>query len=243
MKKKSKHGFILYYLSILFLVALYSNAYSQEQEQSGLSFGAKVGLASSTFTTTQFMDAGSIKNGLQASVVANYSILSYLDVSLEVMYSNTGASNISPEYFYTGENSVLTNKIVNTSIVSNQLCIPLLLSYVFSESPKGVFPRIYAGGDISFNLKTNALNTYKASFNGSNIYPTTFESMGNRVAKNDFGAIIGSVLSIGDGPIIYTIDARYRVGLTNINETNSTFIESTLKRNTFSIMFGIMYQL
>ena len=172
-----------------------------------------------------------------------YSILSYLDVSLEVMYLQAGASNISPEYFYAGENSLLADKIVNTTIVSNQISIPLLLSYVFPESPKGVLARIYGGGDVSFNIKTNALNTYKASFNGSDIYPTKFESMGNRVAKNDFGAIIGSGLSIGDGPIIYTLDARYRIGLSNINETNSTYIDGTLKRNTFSIMFGVMYKL
>jgi len=240
MKKKPANGFILYYLGILFMFALSINVYSQEQ--STFSFGAKAGLASGTFSTKHFVDVSSSHNGYQAGIFMNYSILNYLDISLEVMYSNSGAANLSPEYFYAAENIIQTNKIINTSVVSNQISIPLLLSYVFSESPHGVFPRIYAGGDISFNLKSNSLNTYKASFNGTDIYPTKYESMGSRMAKKDFGAIIGTAISIGDGPVIYTLDARYRIGLTDINETKSTFIESSLKRNIFTLMFGIGYQ-
>jgi len=90
---------------------------------------------------------------------------------------------------------------------------------------------------------TNSLNTYQASFNGHSIYPTKYESMGTRFASKDFGAIIGTAINIGDGPIIYTLDARYRLGLTDINETNSTYIESSLKRNIFTLMIGIVYQI
>jgi len=108
MKKRSIKGFILYYLCILFLFALSNDVYSQEK--AGLSFGAKAGLASGSLSTSHYIEASSAKNGYQAGIVVNYSILDYLDVTLEVMYSNSGASNLNPEYFYAAENAVLTDK-------------------------------------------------------------------------------------------------------------------------------------
>ena len=242
MKNRSnfRNWHVFYYLGLLFLFTLSNNAYSQQK--GGLSFGAKGGLALGNFSIQNQIQAGSIQYGMQAGAFANYSILDYLDVSLEILYSNTGVSNLSPEYFYALENAVLTDKIVNTSIRTHQLSIPLLISYVFNATD-GVYPRIYIGGDIGFNIKSSSLNTTKTSFNGNDIFVNEYESMGNRMSTKDFGAIIGTAINFGTDNIIYTIDARYRLGLTNINESTSSYVNSELTRDVFSIMVGVAYKL
>jgi len=242
MKNKSnfKNWHVFYYLGLLFLFTLSNNAYSQQK--GGLSFGAKGGLALGNFSTQNHIQVGSIQYGMQAVGFANYSILDYLDVSLEILYSNTGASNISPEYFYASENAILTNQIVNTSIITHQVSIPILISYVFNTT-EGIYPRVYIGGDIGFNLKSNSLNTSKTSFNGNDIFVNQYESMGTRMSSKDFGAIIGTAISFGKDNISYTIDARYRLGLSNINESSSSYINSELTRDVFSLMFGVAYKL
>ncbi|OYT11516.1 MAG: hypothetical protein B6I18_03930 [Bacteroidetes bacterium 4572_112] len=242
MKNQSnfKNWHVFYYLGLLFLFTLSNNAYSQQK--GGLSFGAKGGLALGNFSTQNHIQVGSIQYGMHAAGFANYSILDYLDVSVEVLYSNTGASNLSPEYFYAMENAILPSKIVNTSIITHQISIPILISYVFNAT-EGIYPRVYIGGDIGFNLKSNSLNTSKTSFNGNNIFVNQYESMGTRMANNDFGAIIGTAISFGKENISYTIDARYRLGLSNINESTSSYINSELTRDVFSIMVGVAYKL
>jgi len=242
MKNQSnfKNWHVFYYLGLLFLFTLSNNAYSQQK--GGLSFGVKGGLALGNFSTQNHIQVGSIQYGMQAVGFVNYSILDYLDVSLEVLYSNTGASNISPEYFYASENAILTDQIVNTSIITHQVSIPLLISYVFNTT-EGIYPRVYIGGDIGFNLKSNSLNTSKTSFNGNDIFVNKYESMGTRMSSKDFGAIIGTAISFGKDNISYTIDARYRLGLSNINESTSSYINSELTRDVFSIMFGVAYKL
>lgn len=243
MKKKHifTNGFVFYCLVILFLFALNSNI--SAQAQGDISFGIKTGLASGTFSTQNSIGISSPRNGLQAGLFGDYNITDFLGVTLEVMYSNTGASNVDPEYFYSVENAVMSNKIINSSIVSQQVSIPLLISYMIPNSPKGIVPKIYVGGDIGFNLMTNSLNTYETSFNGNTIYNTKYESMGNRLAKNDFGAIMGTAISIHSNKLIYSLDARYRMGLSDINETTSSYVDSSIKRDVFSIMVGVAFKL
>ena len=232
---------VFYYLGLLFLLTFSNNI--RAQEQSGLSFGIKGGLASGTFTTQNRLQAGSARNGMQIGTFAEYSIMEYLGVSMEVLYSNTGATNIDPEYFYALENATASNSITNTSVVSHQVSIPILISYIFPEMSDGISPKIYFGGDMGFNLKSNSQNTFATSFKSNTIYSTEYTSMGNRLAKNDFGLIVGTGITLGTGIISYTFDARYRLGLSNINDAFSSYANNELKRDVFSIMIGVAYKL
>jgi len=228
-------------VGLLFLFAFSFNTHAQEQSK--LSFGARGGLASGSFTTINKVSIGSSQPGYQVGAFASFNIKSYLSVSLEVLFSNTGAVNIDPEYFYSAENDALKNPIINSSIITNQLSIPILISYNIVDAVDGVSPRVYLGGDYSFNMKTNSLNTSLNKFNGDIIYTNEFSDMGNRVASSDYGAIIGAGLDIGSEKIIYTFDLRYRIGLSDINETTSSYINSEIKRDVFSIMLGVTYKL
>jgi len=228
-------------VGLLFLFAFSFNTHAQEQSK--LSFGARGGLASGSFTTINKVSIGSSQPGYQVGAFASFNIKSYLSVSLEVLFSNTGAVNIDPEYFYSAENDALKNPIINSSIITNQLSIPILISYNIVDAVAGVSPRVYLGGDYSFNMKTNSLNTSLNKFNGDIIYTNEFSDMGNRVASSDYGAIIGAGLDIGSEKIIYTFDLRYRIGLSDINETTSSYINSEIKRDVFSIMLGVTYKL
>ena len=237
------------FLSLLFLFAFSTNI--SAQKESSFSFGVKGGLASGTFSTQNKANIGSPQMGYQAGAVANYiiklkrdSIKSFgFGVSIEFLYSNTGVSNIDPEYFYALENDASTTPIINTSIISNQLSIPILISYVFTEVAEGISPKIYFGGDYSFNLKTNSLNTYKTTFKANTIYNNEYASMGNRIATSDYGIILGTGVTIGNGKLLYVVDARYRIGLSNINETTSSYVYSNLTRDMFSLMAGVIYKL
>jgi len=232
---------VFYYLGLLFLLTFSNNI--RAQEQSGLSFGIKGGLASGTFTTQNRLQVGSAHMGMQIGTFVNYNVMEFLGVSMEVLYSNTGATNVDPEYFYALENATSSQRIVNTSVVSHQISIPILISYIFPEMSDGVSPKIYVGGDMSFNLLSNSQNTFATSFKSNTIYSTEYTSMGNRLAKNDFGLIIGTGITLGSGAIVYTFDARYRLGLSNINEAFSSYANSDLKRDIFSLMIGVAYKL
>lgn len=240
-KYNSRNWHMYFYVGLLFLFAFSFNTHAQEQSK--LSFGARGGLASGSFTTINKVSIGSSQPGYQVGAFASFNIKSYLSVSLEVLFSNTGAVNIDPEYFYSAENDALKNPIINSSIITNQLSIPILISYNIVDAVDGVSPRVYLGGDYSFNMKTNSLNTSLNKFNGDIIYTNEFSDMGNRVASSDYGAIIGAGLDIGSEKIIYTFDLRYRIGLSDINETTSSYINSEIKRDVFSIMLGVTYKL
>lgn len=245
MKKTNifKNGFISYYLGILFLFGLSSNGVAQSQGE--MSFGLKAGIASGSFSTTKNVSISSPENGVQTGLFGNYSITDFLGASLEVLYSNTGAANVDPQYFYALENAVLENKIVNTSIVSQQLSIPVLISYMMpgDGSLSGIVPKVYVGGDVAFNLKSNALNSYNQSEGDGVYYNSKYESMGNRLKGTDFGFIMGTAIGIESDLFIYSLDARYRMGLSDINDAKSSYVDSSVKRNVFSIMFGIAYKL
>jgi hypothetical protein len=217
--------------------------YSQAQTAGELTVGLKTGLTLGNLSTDNRMDVGSYSAGYSIGAAANFDVTDFLGVSLDVQYLNVSVSNVEPDYFYSLENSVFTDKIVNSSIRSSLLSLPLTVSYVLPQTQGGISPRIYAGGDVSFNLQTQSLNTYSKSLLLTDVYTTEYESMGERVSGTDFGLIFGTSLVIpGDG-FVYTFDARYRMGLSDINETQSVYVNSKLNRNYFSVMVGIAYKL
>jgi hypothetical protein len=251
MKKTNifKNGFISYYLGILFLFGLSSIGVAQSQGE--MSFGVKAGIASGTFSTSNTVTIGSPETGVQTGIFGNYNITDFLGATLEVLYSNTGAADVDPQYFYTVENAAINqssngSRIVNTNVVSQQLSIPILVSYHLNGAGNlgGIVPKVYAGGDIGFNLKSSALNTFQIYDNNNDVYyRNNYESMGERVKGIDFGAIVGTSIGIESDLLTYSLDARYRMGLSDINETKSSFVDGSVKRNVFSIMFGVAYKL
>ena len=82
------------------LFAVNNNAYSQEESK--LSFGVKAGFASGSLLTKHFIEASSVHSGYQAGLYANFSILEYLDISMEVMYSNVGGGKSRSKLFLCG---------------------------------------------------------------------------------------------------------------------------------------------
>ena len=213
------------------------------QQENGLSVGIKSGIASGSFASQNHVKVSSTKNGFHFGVFADYPLIDLMTVSVELLYTRTGAVDMNPLYFYSDENVVLDNKIVNSSITSNIINIPIMASFIVPGINGPVKPRIYIGGDFGYCLSSKSLNTYEVNSGTSTVYLKYDESMGDRLLNFDYGFIAGTGFNIYGDMFNYQFDIRYRMGLRDLNNTNSDFVNSAIYQNVLSFMFGIAYNL
>ncbi len=240
-----KTNFSVFCVASFLFFSLLMGSNQDARAGSGLGFGLKAGFSSTNLTEKHFAEVGSPRSGYNIGAFVNYDILEYLGVTLEVQYGMAGAANLDPNYFYSAENKVLSSPIVNSSLLVNQISTPLLVSFNLPGVQGAVKPRIYAGADFSYFLTAKSLNTYaEPSTTGVDYYRKELEKLGNRMEKFDLGLIGGTGLSIEGGKnLTYWFDARYRMGLTNINAAQSNFIDHKLKKNFMTFQFGVSYNL
>lgn len=227
---------------IILIGATNQNTFAQTSE-SPLSIGIKAGLASGGYSSQDYVEVGTAKNGFHLGVFADYQVMEIMSVTVELLYTRTGATDINPLYFYSDENAVFNDKIINSSITSNIVNIPVLASFTIPEIMGQVKPKIYIGGDFGYYLSSESLNTYEIISGNSVIYTKDRESLGGRLLDYDFGAIVGTGFNINANKLTYQFDIRYRLGLQDLNDTNSDFVNSSIYQNVFSVMFGIAYNL
>ena len=227
---------------IMLIIAISPNALAQENG-TGLSVGIKTGIASGTFTSQSYVEVSSAKNGFHFGIFADYPVIEIMTVSVELLYTRTGAVDMDPQYFYSDENALFDDKIVNSSITSNIVNIPIMASFIIPGITGQIKPRIYIGGDFGYYLSSESLNTYEVSSGTSTVYLKYDESMRDRLLNFDYGLIAGTGFNIYGDTFNYQFDIRYRMGLKNLNNTNSDFVNSAIYQNVLSFMFGIAYNL
>lgn len=170
--------------------------------------------------TAQHVNIG-IKAGLNIYTINNDNNAEYdpkagLNVGLIGHIHLAKQLAFQPEIVYSGQGAKFTTAGVETKINLDYINIPLLLQYMFDNGF-----RIQAGPQIGFLVNAKS----KTGGNSTGIK--------NNLKKIDFG--LGAGVGYVHPPTGFGVDARYNLGLSNINDN------STVKSYNRGFQVGVFY--
>jgi len=220
-----------------------------------LSVGAKVG-----FNVSQFEQPSSIF-GLNAGAFGRYELLDFLQVQLEVLYSQQGGGR--ENYFrdyddlfnYNGFN-VEGKQVYNRSVRFHLVETPLVARLTLPELKESfVTPRLLLGGSFGYafaayetrdeQLFFDASSTNLGEINPNSIvFSNQRENVGGDYDQKQFGAIGGIALDFNSETKPFFIEFRYRYGLNQLSNQEYTVLNNgpnggQVNASTFSINFGM----
>jgi len=117
--------------------------------------------------------------------------------------------------------------------------VPLLLTLGIPTGPSPVHPRLFAGPQVGFQSNCSvsvqdATGSASTDCDASNLIQTN---------NTDFGLVFGGGLDFGlGGPLALTVDGRYELGLTDINDTPDPS-PSTIRNRSFVVSGGLLFRL
>ncbi len=203
--------------AILSLVLFLTAALAPRAE--AITFGLKAGLNSSKISL-KTTDAGSAPNvnsvkGLTGGIYASLD-LGILSIQPEVLYSSRGF-----QFAFEGETYTYDYKC-------DYIEVPILIK--FNVLPAGpIKPFVFGGPSFGYLLKARATD--------NSVTPSESETITDSFKRTETAVVFGAGMDLGLPGIKASIDARYHLGLSSIQESNIE-IESAKNRG-FSVMVGI----
>lgn len=209
-------------------VSLGLMAGSSPAQAQGLALGAEAGATFADFDASEGdADLGS-RTGFRVAGVLRYGFGGVWGVQTGVGYAQKGAEDESlPD--------------VTSTIELAYIEIPAFLTLDIPTGPSPLNPRLFAGPQISFE------SSCEISSEGEGVSATVdcdAEELGAFDTKSaDFSLVFGGGLDFGlGGPLALTLDGRYDLGLTDINDIEGA--ESVeIKNRTFAISGGVLLRL
>ncbi|WP_250632850.1 porin family protein [Rhodoflexus caldus] len=188
---------------------------STPEKQSSFILGVRTGVNVNDFSVSGTTKSTTALAGAQATVFAMYNVNSWVGMSLEAGFSQSGAARFTP-----GAGRVTATPGGTTTVVSGNLndyrlsnVQANLLSY-FKLPVLSVYePKVFIGPSFDFNVHaTNNVEGYRF---GS---PTKYRvDATNQFKAMDIGMIIGTGVDFDLKWATLMLDARYRHGFTDIN--------------------------
>lgn len=226
-----KKLFVLFLLSIL-LIPLTQSVNAQFR------FGVQAGI-NVTDLSTDLTPAG-FKTATRTRFIAGglltYNFIPLLGIQFEPAYVQKGAT----VNFSVVENN-LTAEVEGT-ISANYLELPLMLKLCIPSVV--IKPYLLAGGSVALKLGDAKLKIEKAMVNGIDVIslvPADQREETFNVKSNDFILSFGGGVEIPVGLISLLAEARYDLGLTNVN--NEPGDDTTYKTRGLQIKAGILLEL
>jgi len=192
------------------------------QVSAQISVGAKVGA-----NLNQFTQPGTTI-GVSAGAYGKYLIKPYLDVKLELLYSQQGGARQSYyiDYSSLGGN-VSAVEFINPSVIMHNFEVPVLVELTLPEFvDQSVIPKLILGGSYSLMMKATETHTQRFIFNdGSSGTPATpsvdagyqHDDVTDNYTRNQFSAIVGLGVMFKTDKRDFQFDVRYRQGFTQVN--------------------------
>ena len=173
-------------------------------------FGLKAGVNSSTLSSDdERLDVGS-RWGAVAGAFVGKNISENLGIQLEGLFSQRGAND-------------KTNRSDN-AIRLTYLDVPLTARFG-STTANNMHFHAFTGPQLGIKLSAK----YKDDFSGTEM------DLDDEVKSWDFGWTVGAGVEMNR----ISLDARYTLGLTNIDNSDS---DSSLKNRTFTVLLGYRFQ-
>ena len=144
--------------------------------------------------------------------------------------------SVQPEVLYTQKGTKDTEDGIDLTFKLNYIEIPVLLKARISSAEGGVLPSVYAGPVFAFETKCEV----EGSDGGvsATVECNDEELLGLETKSVDFGVALGAGVSIPAGSVVIVGDARYTLGLSDINDT-AEFEELDVKNRTWSVLVGV----
>lgn len=190
-----------------------------------LDFGIKGGVNFANIHGEDVGDEGDWKNGFAGGIFLDWGITPLFAIQTELLYVQDG----SKEKFLESD----------WHLKFNYLQVPVL---AMIDLPVGgpLIPVLYAGPYISFLLDSKL--TVEVDGNSATV------SLKDYTKSYDTGFVFGAALDFGLGPVKMTIEGRYNLGLTEIDDGigggifNIEDAEKTdMKNESWMIMLGFAY--
>lgn len=178
-------------------------------------------------TLEQDPDPTEVEYGYKAGVVAggflNYALSNGVSIEPQVLFSQKGA-----DVDGTGANSALDG-----SIRINYIAVPVLLRFAFAMPNSSVRPFVFVGPEIAFKVGCTARGEILAVTGSRDCDETDVLA---DIKSTDVGAAAGGGIEFNAGTYVMRLDARYTLGLTNINDAPD---EREIKNRAFSVTIGL----
>jgi hypothetical protein len=185
-----------------------------------ITYGGKIGLTSSGFYEfpTKDRDHTGHVTGVAVGGFVNYPITDIFTVSAELLYMQQGGTRVELKESVLGGNTLLTGNVTLHNIE-----IPILIRAGLPGLLPGFKPELIVGPSFGFNLAARQSQDY-TFFVGD--FPVTSDGIEN--VRSEFRSIqlglnlgLGTEVAVGDHLMYF--DARYRLGLSPINNGYDAF--------------------
>jgi hypothetical protein len=144
---------------------------------------------------------------------------------------------VQPEVFYSQRGAKAQNEDPAVKLNLNYIEIPLLLMARLTSREAPMYPFLYAGPQVSFETRcqvTGEAGGVSASFDCD----APELDGGLETVKTDFGLVFGGGFEILYSRLTIQLDARYNLGLTNLNAAEDAS-EVSVKSRGWSFMLGV----
>jgi hypothetical protein len=253
-----KPAFAAFALVMVGLVFFTGNeATAQDKaEDDRITFGPKVGFVRGNIAQS-FENVADARNGFAGGGFINYRANDWLSFQGELMYARFGA-NLRPNtsiwnlYItdYVGFPALGIPDFDDIDIVKSSLNMHNIDFNAFAVFHPAMLrgavqPKFFMGPAIAYNMYTRAQQ--RAVMNIFNPEPPISQSpefsanrnWSNRIRNFDIGAVIGAGLDFNAHKLKYSVDVRYRAGVSQINAFRNEVNQNDFQSQNVIIMFGI----
>jgi hypothetical protein len=140
---------------------------------------------------------------------------------------------LQPELLYAQKGAKDAFDGIDSTIKLDYLQIPVLLGAAFGIGDGGITPRVFAGPQVGFELSCNVSAEIEGISASADCTEAEIETK-----SVDFGLVFGAGLGIPVGGFEIVIDGRYDLGLTNVDDSDSTF-DVSAKNRAWEFMAGV----
>ncbi len=181
----------------------------------------------------------STKTGFVVGAAFNTSLLPFISLQPEILYSEKGAKIDMPfdEFDFFDE---FGSASVDASIDLAYLEVPVLLRAGFPIP--GFSPFVYAGPAFAFNLSAEMNYDIDVTVNGMQFSESESEDIKDDIKSFDLGFVLGGGLEFGLPMLKLHAEIRYTMGLSNILDIeNNNNDDIDLKNGVVSLMVGVTF--
>ena len=200
-------------------LVIFSAVLSFSAKAQGLSFGAKAGLAYTSFTGTNIGDIKT-SNNWEAGLFAGLQLTSSFVIQPELLISKKGATQ--------------TQNGFRNNISINYFEIPVLVKFRMPLAHI-LYPYVELGPDFAFKVSSDFSSTDTQT-------GTTISASSGNIKKSDIGGNFGIGADLQLPGLILILDGRYNIGFMNIGGSGNTY-NIDVKNKGWIISLGVGFHI
>ena len=133
---------------------------------------------------------------------------------LHYAFARDGVLGFQTGLIYSQKGGEAVDGSDRTTLETDYVEVPLLLTARIPTGEPGISPRLFAGAQLAFEGNCDLDDETRERI---------CEDEGIETKTTDFGLVFGGGLGWSAGPGVLTLDARYELGLTNLNDSEGFF--------------------